>query len=101
MPEKICLRIVNAFDHLLAIFLPISTGFGMPIFLVIWASDAKFEASKAIAFIGSILAIIIGVAWFIGVAIEEMRISRTHIVAIEFLKGFKESLASFGKWLFS
>lgn len=101
MPKRICLRIVNAFDHLLAILLPISAGFGTSILLVNWAIDTKSEASEAIALVSSVLAIILGITWFIGVAMEEMRISKTPVLAVEFLKGIKKSLLSFGEWLFS
>lgn len=101
MPKRICLRIVNAFDHLLAILLPIPAGIGTSILLVNWASDARTGASEAIAIVGSILAVILGAIWFMFVAFEGMRISKTPTIAIEFLEGIKEGLASFGKWLFS
>lgn len=101
MPKRICLRIVNAFDHLLAIFLPIPAGVGVSILLVNWATDAKSGASEVIAVIGSILLIILSVVWFMSIAMEEMRISKTPAIIIAFLEGTRESLVSFGKWLFS
>ena len=99
MPKRICLRIVNAFDHLLAIILPITTGIGTTILLVNWST--KSGASEAIAIVGSSLALILGMVWFVGVATDEMRISKTPAIAIKFLEGIKECLADFGRWLFS
>ena len=101
MPKRICLRIVNAFDHLLAIILPITTGIGTSILLVNWAAETKSGASEAIAVVDSILAVILGMVWFVGVATDEMRISKTPAIAIEFLEGIKEGLADFSRWLFS